>query len=64
MLGIYEDMKPKFVRRYAELAKLILEATLRYTNDVKSNKFPEEQNIFHMSPNELKELHKVLKEKT
>jgi 3-methyl-2-oxobutanoate hydroxymethyltransferase len=64
MLGIYEDMKPKFVKRYAELAKLILEATLRYTNDVKSNKFPEEQNIFHMSPNELKELHKVLKEKT
>ena len=64
MLGIYEDMKPKFVKRYAELAKLILEATLRYTNDVKSNKFPEEQNIFHMSPNELKQLHKVLKEKT
>src|SRR5919198_1620426 len=64
MLGIYEDMKPKFVKRYAELAKLILEAILRYTNDVKSNKFPEEQNIFHMSPNELKELHKVLKEKT
>lgn len=63
MLGIYEDVKPKFVKRYAEFSKLIFEAILRYTNDVKSSRFPEEQNIFHMDPNELNELNKALKEK-
>lgn len=63
MLGIYEDIKPKFVKRYAEFSKLILEAVLQYTNDVKSSKFPEEQNTFHMNPNEFKDLRKALKEK-
>jgi 3-methyl-2-oxobutanoate hydroxymethyltransferase len=63
MLGIYEDIKPKFVKRYAEFSKLILEAVLEYTNDVKSSKFPEEQNTFHMNPNEFKDLRKALRKK-
>jgi 3-methyl-2-oxobutanoate hydroxymethyltransferase len=61
MLGIYEDIKPKFVKRYAEFSKLILSAISQYTSDVKSNKFPEEQNVFHMSSKEFKELHRILK---
>jgi 3-methyl-2-oxobutanoate hydroxymethyltransferase len=63
MLVIYEDVKPKFVKRYADFSKLIFEAILRYANDVKSSGFPEEQNIFHMDPNELNELNKALEEK-
>jgi 3-methyl-2-oxobutanoate hydroxymethyltransferase len=61
MLGIYEDIKPKFVKRYAEFSKLILDAISQYTTDVKFNKFPEEQNVFHMSSKEFKELHRMLK---
>jgi 3-methyl-2-oxobutanoate hydroxymethyltransferase len=61
MLGIYEDIKPKFVKRYAEFSKLILDAVSQYTTDVKSNKFPEEQNVSHMSSKEFKELHRMLK---
>jgi 3-methyl-2-oxobutanoate hydroxymethyltransferase len=61
MLGIYEDIKPKFAKRYAEFSKLILSAISQYTSDVKSNKFPEEQNVFHMSSKEFKELHRILK---
>ena len=53
LLGIYEDIKPRFVRRYAELAKPILDAVSSYTHDVKAGKFPEEQNTFHMGPDEL-----------
>jgi 3-methyl-2-oxobutanoate hydroxymethyltransferase len=63
MLGIYEDIKPKFVKRYGELSKLILDAILQYTADVKSSKFPEEQNIFHMRSEEFKELNKALKKR-
>jgi 3-methyl-2-oxobutanoate hydroxymethyltransferase len=50
LLGIYEDIKPKFVRRYAELAKPIFDAVARYTQDVKAGKFPGDQNTFHMDP--------------
>lgn len=53
MLGIYEDIRPRFVKRYAELSKSILDAVSRYTSDVKAAKFPEESNTFHMSPEEL-----------
>jgi 3-methyl-2-oxobutanoate hydroxymethyltransferase len=52
MLGIYEDIKPKFVKRYAELAGVISEAVSRYSRDVKAGKFPEEPNIFHMDAEE------------
>lgn len=58
MLGIYEDIRPKFVKRYAELAKPIFDAVSSYTHDVKAGKFPEEQNTFHMGPEELARLRK------
>ena len=63
MLGIYEDIRPKFVKRYGEFSKLIQAAISQYTTDVKSSKFPEEQNIFHMSSEEFKELNKILKKR-
>lgn len=53
LLGIYEDIKPKFVRRYAELAKPILDAVASYTQDVKEGKFPADLNTFHMDPAEV-----------
>lgn len=63
LLGIYQDIKPKFVKRYAELSKSIFEAVSVYINDVKSSKFPEEENVFHICPSDLEELSKMLKEK-
>ncbi len=56
LLGIYEDMKPKFVRRYAELARPILDAVVSYTQEVKAGKFPGELNTFHMDPAEATKL--------
>ena len=56
LLGIYEDIRPRFVKRYAELAGTIFDAVSGYTRDVKAGQFPEEQNTFHMSPEELARL--------
>lgn len=56
LLGIYEDIKPKFVRRYAELAKPIFDAVANYTKEVKTGKFPGKQNTFHMDPREEKKM--------
>ena len=61
MLGIYEDIRPKFVKRYAELSKSIFDAVSSYTREVKEGKFPGESNTFHMSPEELGKFRKSKK---
>jgi 3-methyl-2-oxobutanoate hydroxymethyltransferase len=53
MLGIYEDIRPRFVKRYSELSKEIFESVSNYNHDVKAGKFPEESNTFHMDSQEL-----------
>jgi 3-methyl-2-oxobutanoate hydroxymethyltransferase len=63
MLGIYEDIRPKFVKRYADLSNSIFQAVSSYRSDVKSAKFPEEQNFFHMNSNEYRELQKNSRKK-
>src|SRR6267143_1006430 len=40
MLGLTEEFKPRFVRRYAELAEIMREAFRKYIDDVKSQRFP------------------------
>jgi 3-methyl-2-oxobutanoate hydroxymethyltransferase len=53
MLGIYQDIRPRFVKRYAELNKAIFEAVSSYNLDIKAGTFPEESNTFHMDAKEL-----------
>jgi 3-methyl-2-oxobutanoate hydroxymethyltransferase len=53
MLGIYEDIRPRFVKRYAELSKDIFDAVSSYNHDIKAGIFPEESNTFHMDAKEL-----------
>ncbi|HJU95687.1 MAG TPA: 3-methyl-2-oxobutanoate hydroxymethyltransferase [Nitrososphaera sp.] len=53
MLGIYEDIRPRFVKRYAELSKEIFDAVSSYNHDIKAGKFPDESNTFHMDAKEL-----------
>lgn len=45
MLGFF-DKSPKFVKRYIEGKKLMLEALKNFDEDVKSGKFPEKENIY------------------
>jgi 3-methyl-2-oxobutanoate hydroxymethyltransferase len=59
MLGLYEQMKPKFVKRYAELADEISKAVTSYKKDVENVNFPSEEHSFHMDADEY---HKLLKE--
>ena len=40
MLGLTEEFKPRFVRRYGELAGEMRKAFTRYIKDVKSGDFP------------------------
>jgi 3-methyl-2-oxobutanoate hydroxymethyltransferase len=40
MLGLFEGFRPRFVRRYAELARTVRDAAARYADDVRSGRFP------------------------
>jgi len=40
LLGLYDALRPRFVRRYAELGTEIIQALERYRDDVKSGRFP------------------------
>ncbi|HEV8537628.1 MAG TPA: 3-methyl-2-oxobutanoate hydroxymethyltransferase [Bacteroidota bacterium] len=40
MLGLTEEFKPRFVRRYAELAETMRAAFRKYISDVRSGRFP------------------------
>lgn len=46
LLGITQDFKPRFLRRYADLHAVISSAVTSYINDVKSNKFPSEEEQY------------------
>ncbi len=53
MLGIFEAFTPKFVKRYAEVAKICTEALTAYVEEVRAKKFPEPRHIYPMIPEEL-----------
>ena len=60
LLGMYNRIRPKFAKRYMNLACDISEAISRYKKDVQSQTFPAEENMFSMDETELEELRKEI----
>lgn len=56
LLGMYDKIKPKFVKKYMNLSEDIVKSLEDYKNDVESSKFPTQENWFSMDPEELKKL--------
>ncbi len=46
MLGLFDKFKPRFVRRYAELAHIMRQAFANYIRDVRHGEFPSEAESF------------------
>ncbi|MCB9470565.1 MAG: 3-methyl-2-oxobutanoate hydroxymethyltransferase [Candidatus Obscuribacterales bacterium] len=60
LLGKYTDFQPRFVRRYANLDEVCMDAIKNYAEDVKSQQFPNESESFQFSEEEEAELSKLL----
>ncbi len=46
MLGLFDDFKPKFVKRYAHLKKDAVEAVKQYAEEVRAAKFPTDEHSY------------------
>jgi 3-methyl-2-oxobutanoate hydroxymethyltransferase len=53
MLGMYDKLQPKFVKRYLSLSKEITKAVELYKKDIESGRFPGKENSFFMEKTEL-----------
>jgi 3-methyl-2-oxobutanoate hydroxymethyltransferase len=49
LLGLTEGLSPKFVRRYADLGGVIVDALARFADDVRSGAFPSSAESYHAS---------------
>jgi 3-methyl-2-oxobutanoate hydroxymethyltransferase len=48
LIGQFQAFTPKFVKKYANVAKVITEAMEEYVGDIKANAFPAEEHCYHM----------------
>lgn len=49
-LGMYPDLRPRFVKRFAEVGEAIMEATRAYVAEVQGGAFPSEAHSFSVTP--------------
>jgi len=47
MLGLDENFKPKFVKRYANLNEAIKDAVTKFADEVCAGKYPDEEHTYH-----------------
>ena len=48
IIGLFEQFRPKFAKRYSETGKLIKESIIAYRDEVSSGKFPETAHSYKM----------------
>jgi 3-methyl-2-oxobutanoate hydroxymethyltransferase len=59
MVGLFRRFTPKFVKVYADVYSIQLEAVKKYIDDVQASKFPAEEHTFTMKEDVVAELRKA-----
>ncbi|WMI71813.1 3-methyl-2-oxobutanoate hydroxymethyltransferase [Aminobacterium sp. MB27-C1] len=62
MLGLFEAFTPKFVKKYANVAAEEIRAFKEYVEDVKTEKFPTDDHVYHILSGKEEEFKVMLKE--
>lgn len=61
MLGYFEAFTPKFVKKYANVASIIIDAIKEYIDDVRSGKFPAPEHTYSVLLEEKEKFDQMLK---
>lgn len=61
MLGQFQAFTPKFVKKYANVAEVVINAFKEYVNDVKNERFPEDKHVYHIKDS-IEDFEKLFKE--
>ncbi|PYG25608.1 3-methyl-2-oxobutanoate hydroxymethyltransferase [Pelagimonas varians] len=62
LLGAFDMFKPKFAKRYANMADIAVQAFSDCAGDVRAGAFPDEDHSYQMKPEEAERLAAILKE--
>jgi 3-methyl-2-oxobutanoate hydroxymethyltransferase len=62
MLGMFQAFTPKFVKKYANVAEIEINAFKEYVNDVKTGQFPTDDHCYHILKDREEEYYQMLKE--
>jgi 3-methyl-2-oxobutanoate hydroxymethyltransferase len=60
MLGIYEEFSPRFVKRYADVRRAMVDGMATYAEDVRARRFPAGEHTYGIDPAELEEFKQYL----
>ncbi len=61
LLGYYDRFKPKFVKRYANLAETAVQAMSKYAQEVRNGDFPTPEYTYSIEEAEVKKFKELLK---
>ena len=60
LLGVFDQFKPKFTKRYANISEVAVAALSRYAAEVREGKFPDAEHSYGMKPEEQERLTALL----
>ena len=60
LLGVFDQFKPKFTKRYANISEVAVDALKRYAAEVREGKFPDADHSYGMKPEEQAELARLI----
>ena len=60
LLGVFDQFKPKFTKRYAQISDVAVSALKKYADEVRGGKFPDAEHSYGMKPEEEKELTRLV----
>ncbi len=60
LLGVFDQFKPKFTKRYANISDIAVDALKTYAAEVRSGQFPDADHSYGMKPEEEEKLKRLL----
>lgn len=60
LLGMFDQFKPKFTKRYANISGIAVDALKRYAAEVRGGQFPDAEHSYAMKPEEAEKLKRLL----